>query len=1229
MLQSFLKGVAWIVFALAPIVLSAQETRGTIFGRLTDAQDAVVSGATVRVTNVNTNAAITVQTNDTGYYEATFLLPGSYEVTVSKTGFRQSIRGGITLALGARLGVDVRLEVGQTSTSVTVEAESPILEAGHVSGGRTLDTRTIESLPLFYGNSTDLLRFAPGVFSSGVNAQTNNFHALSPGMDTTIAGGVGQNTFSLDGVPNIARSGPSDSTAYQPAQDSVQEMRIETYNFDASIGHTTGVHMAIVTKSGTNQFHGGGSDSMFQQRWNATPFFTKQNYYKQISQAEAAGNHTLAEKYRASQMQPSGHANTYWASLGGPVSIPKVINGKDKLFFFFGYNGVAFRSTESPTSLSHTVPTLSQRSGDFSDLLLVNASRYQLYDPTSVRADPARPGHYIRDPFAGNVIPTSRIVNPAYSAYTKILPTPNNNPGSSTLEPTNNYYAADTPQVYDYKALTNRVDYQLSNRHRFFARWNYNDWYSHRVDWLYSTATGLTESYQYRDNFGGAVNWVFLPSSNTVLDVTVSDNDHVEGNRPTSMALSMKPSAVGLPSYIDDLAGSLAIAPSMIMSGYDTVGPMTNGYPTLVHTRINSAQATLSHIRNHHTLRVGFDARQYYKNQTTGGNTSGNFTFGSTYTQKNDDSYTPAGSLGHSYAAFLLGLPSSASIVRPTGLAMHNMATGWFIQDDFRVTPKLTLNLGMRFEYEWGPTDRYNRMIGAFDKTASLPIAAAAVAAYAASPVAELAASSFAVKGGSLYPGVNGANRALWKSYLMPMPRLGVAYQLNSKTVLRAGYGIFYDNLTAWSVSPSQTGFSSTTTTTPSSDYGMTWTSGTNFMSNPFPVKSNGTRFVAPFGSSMGAMTVAGTGYTYFNPDVDRARQQRWTVAVQRQIGASTMVEVSYVGTYSAHVYVGGGYNDGLSVSLSENALPASYWASGASQTPATANASNLTANVTNPFYIGNFSSLQSSNPALYAYMASNTFFTRTMATKAQLLLPYPHMSGLTESLAPLGKVKTHQLDINLQRRFSKGLSLNASYTKLYNQSAVSFMNSYDTVPTWSEGRMGRPHRFEVTSVEELPFGHGRKWFTNGVPAHLLGGFRLALSYEWQPGPLISFPSVFYSGDVSNIAQGDSIPSRWFNTDGFQKTASLGPQSYQSRVFPLTVPDVRSHSANFWNASIQRDFKIKESLTVHLRAEGLNLFNRSQFAAPNTSPYSTSFGVVTATTASYNRFLQFVAGFRF
>jgi hypothetical protein len=284
-----------------------------------------------------------------------------------------------------RLQIDVRLELGSVAETVSVSADAPLLDTSTVSCGRVLDNRSITDLPVI-GTYRAAAEVRPGVQTGGINYYTG-LHA---------GGNVGSNEWTIDGAPN---NGPGRTMACLPHADTVQEVSVETSGFDAAIGHTTGIGISMMTKTGTNQFHGTFTEQHWQSRWQAAPFFTR---------------------------------------LSG---------------------------------VNNTVPTLANRRGDFYLLLNVDAARDQIYDPLTVRADPARSGNFVRNPIPRNLLPASRAINPAYQAYLKLLPQPNNDPLNPRNEPSNNYLATAVSQIFDYKALTNRVDYRLSSAQRFFVRW--------------------------------------------------------------------------------------------------------------------------------------------------------------------------------------------------------------------------------------------------------------------------------------------------------------------------------------------------------------------------------------------------------------------------------------------------------------------------------------------------------------------------------------------------------------------------------------------------------------------------------------------------------------------------------------------------------------------------------------------------------------------------------------
>ncbi len=397
-----------LLFAAGIVAGYAQETRGSIFGRTTDPQGSAVPDVSVTVTNAGTNTSVVLKTNSTGYYEAGLLVAGTYTVTAEAPGFKKSVRSEVPVQLGGRVELDIALEVGGTSETVNVTSEAPLIDTGSsASAGRVMSTKEVMDLPTFNNSPLMLIKLAPGVEASN-NRRYNGVNALGGTAEAHNIGNVGGNDWSIDGVPNI---GNGYSAAYLPYSTTIQEYKVETANFDASIGHTSGASIAIMTKSGTNTYHGDATWQFWNQRWNGTRFFVKQAYFRSIAQAEASGNHALAEQLRNSPQQPSGHSNDYGASLGGPIRIPHLIDGRNKLFFFFSFDGFDDRKPTENT-FNHTVPTLAERQGDFSDLLAVNAAKYQLYDPLTVHADPNRPGHYIRDPFVGNIIPKNRIINP-------------------------------------------------------------------------------------------------------------------------------------------------------------------------------------------------------------------------------------------------------------------------------------------------------------------------------------------------------------------------------------------------------------------------------------------------------------------------------------------------------------------------------------------------------------------------------------------------------------------------------------------------------------------------------------------------------------------------------------------------------------------------------------------------------------------------------------------------
>ncbi len=1179
-----------------------------ILGHVTDPSGAALARAKVTVRDIDTNVVTELLTNDEGHYEAPLLVAGSYQVGVEAKGFRKALRNGIALGAGMHLEVDLKLEIGGVSDAVTVSSDPPLIDSDTLTSGILIDSKTIMNSPFPGDNVMVLASLTPGVQTTNtISDYSVRLHSGGPG-NVSVNGGVGGNEYTIDGVSNQAGRG----TAFNPASELVQAVRVESSGFDASLGHSTGMNIAVMTRSGTNDYHGALRESYDQASWAALDFFTKQAYYTRIAAARAAGNTTLANSIASSPALTPFHHNQYAGTIGGPVVIPKVFNGKNKLFFFFGYAG--FKINEYRQSYA-AFPTAGMRQGDFSALLGINTSNYQVYDPYSTAPDPTRAGHVVRTPFAGNVVPQSRIINPVYKFYSSFLPLPNTYPTVATQQPNQDFTAYSSPYTELYNSYTNRYDYNLNSNNRIMARWSWNQWKNSNPTWQFyapSNANIWQGSGQYRHNVGAGVDWVHNFGSKTLLDVTVgSDVYFTNSVDPGFEATS--PSSVGFPAYLDTKTSSAPLLPSISWSGWTGFSPAIA--PGITKDRVLSVKADVSHQTEKHTIKTGIEFRGQYFSGFTPGNNAGSFAFDSTYTQRTDDGYQSAGTgaYGGSWAAFMMGLPTTTSADTNASSAAYDSFIGMYVQDNWRVSPRLSLNFGLRLDYEFGGTERYNRLVGQFDPTLSLPISAAAQAAYAKIAIPEVPASSFSVLGGATYPGVNGAPRAVWNNSANWQPRLAAAYQLNSKTVLRAGAGIYFDTRNVQTETLNQLGYSWATTTTLTNNFGQTWlvgnpAAGISPMTDPFPVLANGQRFQTPPGNTLGAMAPVGKGFTFSPYDRPHARQYRWRMDMQRQLGGATTINVGYSGSYSDHI----------SLNQSLSAVPAQYWSFDNSRNNTVAN--NWNTNLTNPFNISNFSGLQSSNPLLYQYMSTNSFFTSSTIRKSVIWAPFPQMNGLTESV-PLGRSKTEQIDITATRRFSRGVNLNASFTRLWNWAADYFPNTFDTSPAFEPSNLGRPFRLTSSAVIELPFGQGRKYLNHGIPAWVAGGFQLSILQEYQPGALVAFNSTsYYSGsnlqDICNT--GPHTLAEWFNTANFVTNPTLVSTTGQARTFPNYISGYggcRGDSLKRANASLARDLKIRERLTLQLRWDVYNITNHSQFATPNTSPSATNFGQVTATVA--------------
>jgi len=1215
-----------ILLSAATSTAWGQESRGSITGTVTDAQSAVVPGAIVTITNTDTNVTARLTTNVIGYFEINLLNPGRYALSAEAAGFKKSLRTGVELNVASRLDIDFRLEVGGVTQTVEVTAAAPLLDTTTASGGRLLSNREIMQLPSSFNNPFVLSALSPGMQWNGTPGAVRPYdYGGSSSFNT--AGNVGQNEYTIDGAPV---TGTARRVGFTPPSDAVAEFKVQTAAFDASYGHTSGASINVMSKTGTNAFHGSLYDQHQQNRWNAMQHFSRLARENGISKGAIKSSDPKV---------PSGHTNNGGFTIGGPVRIPKVYNGKDKFFFFFSYNGIFQKTLDSAMAQYWTVPKTAWRQGDFSDMLALDATKYQVYDPRSARLSGSS---VVRTPFPGNKgVP---ILNPAYDFYTRQYPKPNDVPGLASPDGTFNYLG-DGVDDYKYYNFVNRFDYNLSERHHIFGRWLKNN-----RAWQSATLLqgDLKAPYYSRGSEGAGGSWVWTMSNSTVLNFSVNYSGYTQPNSADSW-VAHTPSDIGLPAYMDAKAGASHMLPSMnfqtLRNGV-TGQPFDNGYPSKgIAGWTGETALQMITVKGNHSLKYGWQERRYWYRSRGEGYTSGWFAFDKTY-MRPSDSDTKSANQGLEWAAFMMGLPTQNRVDTNDSGYFSTRYRAFYLHDDWRLGRKLRLNLGLRYEREGGMTERFNRGIsGGFFPDMKLPFTDAVQAAYALSPLAELPASQFQVMGGTEYLGARGNTFNDGTHHLLP--RAGVVYQLSPKTVLRGGYGWFYDTFNVNNSRPNQYGYNQPTDIYTSTDNGLSFccsvgsagglAANRNPLLDPFTPRADGTRFDSPYGSQLGAIALAGRGLTFTPRNYSPDWQQRWRIGVQREINSQMMFEIAYSGAYSKQFF-----NQKIDY------LPQRYWAAGTTRNQAVDD--DMNRNLPNPFNIKNLSALQTSAPLLYKYLSAQAFFTNTTIRKSQLLRAFPQMNGLS-GLRPgvdfddaRGGNRFHDLELLFERRFARGLQTSVMYTYAYNRIQDYYNNEFDAAPSWRPLVDNRPHRFVWTAIYELPFGKGRSWVKSGPLQHVVGGWQLSWIYQYQQGPLLTWGNRFFYGDinqVNNLFKHDQVNSGdmhlWFDPSiayktgtgpipadfqGFEGRSAMQPGTYNVRVFPTVVDGMRQDGIRNSDVKILRGFRIADQAKVSFAVDLLNATNHTNLGAPNLDPTNANFGRITGQNG-FGRQLQF------
>jgi carboxypeptidase family protein len=1152
--------VRWVVLlALCAAPLSAQDFRGSIIGRVNDSSGARLPGATVTATNTATNVGSTTTTNNDGSYSILYLTPGTYTVAVELAGFKRIVRDAVEVRIGDRLTLDFALDLGRLEETVSVKAESPILNLANASAGQVIDEKRISLMPLSDGNPFVLSRLVPGVAYTGDLKFSRPFD--NGGTSSINAdGSTGGNEFTLDGSPNMA-SGRR--VAFVPPAGAVQEFKVQTASFDAADGHTAGAMVNVTLKSGTNALKGESYYYLRDESLSATDFFVN----------------------KSGGTKPALDYKRFGGSLGGPVRLPGLFDGHDRTFFF---GALEWLYDRFPEPGPQTVPTAAMRNGDFSALL---AQGIVIYDPATAQL---ANGRVARTAFPGNIIPTNRLNSIARNVVSYYPES--NQPGDASGR--DNYFSVN-PRTDDFYSISTRVDHRLTDRQQIFVRYTRNDRRESRGA-IFGDVNSVvpTGNFLFRKNDGITADHVYTISSKSLLNVRGGWQRFGEPNIRQHEGL-FDPAALGFSPAVLGQFGGAQYFPHFDFDTLSDIGDNLAGNTT--HS-IYSFQPTYTRMMGKHSVKTGYDMRLYREFGANAGRQAGDYLIrnNAAFTRQLDNSTSQN---WQDVASFLLGLPTSGSIEVNGTRLNSTWYHGLFLQDDWRLSNKLTVNLGIRYEYEGATTDSENRNARGFDPAATLSITSAAETAYAASPIPQVPASAFRVRGGLQF--VTDDQRGFWNADGNNIqPRAGFAYQLDQQTVLRGGIGVYtVPFIIAGNFQP---GFSQTTSLVPTLDRGLTFPAT---LSNPFP---DGVQ--PPSGSSRGADTLLAQDISRFAPlDLNNSQNMRYTVNLQRELPGQWLLEVAYAGSRGWDLTTGGG---GQAGEIDLNAIPVQYLATSPVRDQATIDF--LAQLVTNPF----------------ANLIPGTGSNGATIARSQLLRPYPQF-GNVRSFDDDGTSRYNSAQAKIEKRFTRGYTVLAAYTWSKFTERVFKVNPSDSGYEERLSEFDVPHRVALSGIWEVPFGKDRRWASaaSGISNALIGGWSLQAIGQFQSGRPISFHdrNAYFNGDLGALKSdysGDSnqpvfdISGFYFHDAAVQTNGADDPTKQRAdsrirlannvRYFPSRIPGLRGEGLNLWDISIVKQVQINGRVRAQFNVEFLNAFNHPVFNNPGTDPTAADFGKVTS-----------------
>lgn len=1119
--------------------LFGQSFTATIRGVITDATSAAIPNAQISLRETNRNIERKTVTDTEGRYVITALPPGNYALSAESAGFSRLERPGIELQVQQQATLDLVMTVGEISSSVSVEATAPLVNSTSAQLGQVVENRFLVSLPLIGRNAMSLVALAPSItpVNTSANGQTStNFTANGTRNSTADV--------LLDGMSltNVEQNSGITELKYFPSVDAVQEFKVQTNALSAEFGNTGGAIVNSILKSGTNEFHGTAYEFHRNSALNANDWFSN----------------------RANRSIPDFKRNLFGGNVGGPVWIPKIYDGHDKTFFFVTYEGIRQQSAVTRTA---TVPTLLERMGDFSETRASNGQLITIYNPFDVMTTANGPR---RTPFPGNQVPANLLDPIAVKALTYYpAPTSEGNPFTHT----NNFFAQGV-NISRSNQMDFKGDHIFSDKTRIAGRYSRNRNTSLPANLWGNEANRFTDGDSFTHTQNGVMD-ITRAHSPTLL-LTARFGVLRVDNQRNPHSLGFDQTTLGLPSFF--LSSGIKLFPSFSPEGYQAMG--TNGYALIGRGEdVTSTTFSATKIAGGHTVKMGYEGRFMRLNYLQPGYPQGNFNFNRQVTSENP--FAGNSLQGNGVASMLLGWGSGGDYHLDPWSASASKYFGFYVQDDWKVTRKLTLNLGLRYDFDLPRTERYNRYSW-FDPDAPSPIAG---------QVAQ-------------FPDLKGAFRFTDDETRSPVngdhnnwqPRIGFAYAPDARTAIRGAYGIQYTLSRATIKGHLGSGFATNSNPEFTRDGGLTPYAS---LSNPFP---NG--LTIPPGTSQGAATFLGLGIGTETRPNQNPQYQLWNLSVQREVGFNSVMEVNYVGTKGTHLYFGGGVE-------ALNRLDPSYWGIGRTE---------LNSNVPNPFY---------------GVITDPKSPLSTPTTQLQRLLrPYPQYTGVSGSTPNIGNSIYHAMQLRFEKRYSRGLTLVGHYTwsKLIDDASfsagnVAWLGGTTSVQNYKNLRLERSlssmdisHRAVISFDYQVPLGRGRAVGANmnRVVNAAVGGWSVSglatISAGYPIIPLLQ-GGVLWEGTQRPNLLGDPSTSGavqdrlngYLNPAAFSRPAADTFGS-SPRTLNYRTPGVRA-----FDFGLMKRFYVTEARFFEFRGEAQNFLNHPVFGTPNATFGDTNFGVISST----------------